>query len=82
MSSVVTLHADKRWKAIIDYSTDEGSTSVEHYFEEISDLSHHRARPKLEFPDPLHHHIEPPRRRRGTEQRREGASAGPPALMP
>ncbi|WP_137113960.1 hypothetical protein [Mesorhizobium sp. GR13] len=38
MSNVVTLHADKRWKAVIDYSTDEGPTSVEHYFEEISDL--------------------------------------------
>ena len=38
MSNVVTLHADKRWKAVIDYSTDEGPKSVEHYFEEITDL--------------------------------------------
>lgn len=38
MSNVVTLHADKRWKAVIEYRTDDGSTSVEHYFEEISDL--------------------------------------------
>jgi len=38
MSNVVTLHGDKRWKAVIDYRTDEGVISVEHYFEEISDL--------------------------------------------
>jgi hypothetical protein len=38
MTNVVTLHADKRWKAVIEYRTDEGSQSVEHYFEEISDL--------------------------------------------
>jgi hypothetical protein len=39
MSNVVTLHADKRWKAIIEYRTDEGAKNdVEHYFEEISDL--------------------------------------------
>ncbi len=38
MSNVVTLHGDKRWKAVIDYRTDEGVISVEHHFEEISDL--------------------------------------------
>jgi hypothetical protein len=38
MSNVVTLHAEKRWKAVIEYRSDEGVTSVEHYFEEISDL--------------------------------------------
>jgi hypothetical protein len=38
MTNVVALHADKRWKAIIEYRTDEGAQSVEHYFEEISDL--------------------------------------------
>lgn len=38
MSNVVTLHGDKRWKAVIEYRTDEGPKSVEHYFEEISDL--------------------------------------------
>jgi hypothetical protein len=38
MTNVVTLHADKRWKAVIEYRTDEGSQSVEHYFEEISDI--------------------------------------------
>lgn len=38
MNNVFTLHADKRWKAVIDYSVDEGPKSVEHYFEEISDL--------------------------------------------
>jgi hypothetical protein len=38
MSEVVTLFADKRWKAVIDYRTEEGSQSLEHYFEEISEL--------------------------------------------
>ena len=38
MNNVVTLHLDKRWKAIIEYRADEGPMSVEHYFEEISDL--------------------------------------------
>ena len=38
MNNVVTLHADKRWKAVIEYRTDEGPKCVEHYFEEISDL--------------------------------------------
>lgn len=38
MSNVVSLHGDKRWKALIEYRTDEGSQSVEHYFEEISEL--------------------------------------------
>ena len=38
VSNVVTLHGDKRWKAVIEYRTNEGPESVEHYFEEISDL--------------------------------------------
>lgn len=38
MSNVVTLHGGKRWKAIVEYHTDEGPKSTEHYFEEISDL--------------------------------------------
>lgn len=38
MNTVVTLHRDKRWKAIIEYRTDEGTKSIEHFFEEISDL--------------------------------------------
>lgn len=38
MTNIVTLHGEKRWKAVIEYRTDEGSTSVDHYFEEISDL--------------------------------------------
>jgi hypothetical protein len=38
VSNVVTLHAGMRWKAVIEYSGDEGPTSVDHYFEEISDL--------------------------------------------
>ncbi len=38
MNNVVTLHEEKRWKAIIEYRTDGGVRSVEHYFEEISEL--------------------------------------------
>ena len=38
MSNVVTLHADKRWKAVIEYRTEDGAESVEHYFEELSEL--------------------------------------------
>lgn len=38
MSNIVTLHADKRWKAIIEYRGDGGPKTVEHYFEEIADL--------------------------------------------
>jgi hypothetical protein len=38
MSDIVTLHGEKRWRAVIEYRTDEGPKCVEHYFEEISDL--------------------------------------------
>jgi hypothetical protein len=38
MSNVVNLHAGKRWKAVIEYRTDEGSKHLEYFFEEISDL--------------------------------------------
>lgn len=38
MSNVVTLHGGKRWKAVIEYRTAGKERSVEHYFEEISDL--------------------------------------------
>jgi hypothetical protein len=38
MSEVVTLFADKRWKAVTDYRTEDGTKSLEHYFEEMSDL--------------------------------------------
>jgi len=38
MSNVVTLHQEKRWKAIIEYHTENGPLQVEHYFEEIADL--------------------------------------------
>ena len=38
MSNVITLHADKRWKAVIEYRTDTGAESIEHYFEELSEL--------------------------------------------
>ena len=38
MSNVVSLHGDKRWKAVLHYRTEAGSETVEHYFEEILDL--------------------------------------------
>lgn len=38
MGNIVTLHGDKRWKAVIEYRTEEGPQSVEHFFEEIADL--------------------------------------------
>lgn len=38
MTNVVSLHGDKRWKAVIQYRTEAGSETVEHYFEEILDL--------------------------------------------
>jgi hypothetical protein len=38
MTNVVTLHANKRWKAVIEYRTDDGERSFEHFFEEILDL--------------------------------------------
>ncbi|SFO34736.1 hypothetical protein SAMN03159463_01705 [Mesorhizobium sp. NFR06] len=38
MNNVITLHDEKRWKAIIEYRTEDGPRSVEHYFEEISEL--------------------------------------------
>ncbi len=38
MNNVVTLRTEKRWKAVIEYRSDEGQIAVEHYFEEISDL--------------------------------------------
>ena len=41
MTNVVTLHGDKRWKAVIEYlHQDDGMEQVEHFFEEISDLHH------------------------------------------
>ncbi len=38
MTNVVSLHGDKRWKAVIEYRSDDGLKSVEHYFEEVSQL--------------------------------------------
>lgn len=38
MSNVVTLHGEKRWKAVVEYRTAGGTQSVEHFFEEILDL--------------------------------------------
>jgi hypothetical protein len=38
VSNVVTLHTDKRWKAVIQYEHQNGPIKIEHYFEEISEL--------------------------------------------
>ncbi|MFC3221339.1 hypothetical protein ACFOEZ_20200 [Tianweitania populi] len=38
MSNVVTLHTDKRWKAVIEYNGGRGLESATHYFEEVSEL--------------------------------------------
>jgi len=38
MDDVVKLFADRRWKASIEYRADEGVKTLEHYFEEMSDL--------------------------------------------
>jgi hypothetical protein len=38
MTNVVTLHGDKRWKAVVEYQHENGPISIEHFFEEISDL--------------------------------------------
>ena len=38
MSNIVTLHGDKRWKAIIEYLAGDGPKSVEHFFEEMAEL--------------------------------------------
>ena len=38
MSNVVSLHAGKRWRAIIVFRTDDGQEQIEHFFEEIADL--------------------------------------------
>ena len=36
--NIFTLHTDKRWKAVIEYSSDGEPQLAEHYFEEISEL--------------------------------------------
>jgi hypothetical protein len=38
MSNVVTLHLDKRWKAVLEYAGEHGSETATHYFEEVSEL--------------------------------------------
>lgn len=38
MSNVVTLHGDKRWKAVLEYRHQNGPVSIEHFLEEISEL--------------------------------------------
>ena len=36
--NIFTLHTDKRWKAVIEYSGDGEPQLAEHCFEEISEL--------------------------------------------
>jgi hypothetical protein len=38
MNNVVTLHTDKRWRALVEYKSENGPISIEHFFEEIADL--------------------------------------------
>jgi hypothetical protein len=38
LTNIVSLHAGKRWRAIIVYRTNDGQQQGEHFFEEISDL--------------------------------------------
>lgn len=38
MTNVVNLHGDKRWRAVIEYTHQNGPIVIEHFFEEISDL--------------------------------------------
>ena len=38
MSNVVSLHGDKRWRAVIEYDSKNGPVSTEHFFEEMRDL--------------------------------------------
>jgi hypothetical protein len=38
MSNVVTLHGDKRWKAVLVYRHSNDPITIEHFFEEISEL--------------------------------------------
>ena len=38
MSNVIALRAARRWKAVLEYRARGGQQSVEHFFEEISEL--------------------------------------------
>ncbi|WP_287070623.1 hypothetical protein [Mesorhizobium sp.] len=38
MSNVVSLHGDKRWKAVLVYDHQNGPITIEHFLEEISEL--------------------------------------------
>ncbi len=38
MEKIVTLHANKRWKAVLEYGLTEGKKIVDHYFEELTEL--------------------------------------------
>ena len=38
MTNVVTLHGDKRWKAVLEYQHENGPISIEHFLEEITEL--------------------------------------------
>lgn len=73
MTNLVTLHGDKRWKAVLEYQHENGPISIEHFLEEIAELHliiEHG--PRLEHAHLLHGHAEPARRWRRTEQCRKG----------
>jgi len=38
MNNIVTLHTDRRWRAVIEFASQNGPITIEHFFEEISDL--------------------------------------------
>lgn len=38
MSNVVTLHGEKRWRAVIEYESANGPIVIEHFLEEIAEL--------------------------------------------
>jgi len=61
MGEVVTLFADKRRKAVTDYWTEDGTKSLEHYFEEMSELHLVIEHGPDWIPHPLHRYVKSPR---------------------
>ncbi|MER8390306.1 hypothetical protein NKH10_00025 [Mesorhizobium sp. M1340] len=53
MSNVVTLHGDKRWKAVLVSAHQNGPVAIEHFLEEISEL-HNVIEHGPEYPDHVH----------------------------
>lgn len=38
MSNIVTLHGDKRWRAVAEYAHATGPVTIQHLFDDLSDL--------------------------------------------